>query len=456
MKLPLNRALGLTLLAFMSVQFSLPGNATAEDKSAPDTGRLRVKVTPEEAYIWVDDKAASHRSSTLKLTPGEHKITVYNYGYQPETHKINILAGQHDELTVALKPAGQPVSGPWGRIQIEGVPGDALVFLNGTTPEFFVGHADEMNNHIYGDQQLIVPVGMQQVHVLANKTEEEIWAGTVEVKQNERVVIYTKNPSDKQLVYKHWPEGAKLAQLKRFEASTATATIAVAPVQGKLVVDHNEIKCNEPVTLSWDSTDAANTIVKANENPLGYARHGAVETRPRQTTKYEFHAAGPGGTVNSDATVNVDNTVKTSLTPAASELRYVKVGDKVQEQGVTELKWATSNADSIKIDPVGTVTGADGSQTIQPQPQKSSPGPVDETVTYKITASNVCGGENTSVASVHLTGSIEPLQVAAAEPPQPAQELPNTASPLPLLGILSLVFLGAAGILMRIRMKQPT
>jgi hypothetical protein len=81
--------------------------------------------------------------------------------------------------------------------------------------------------------------------------------------------------------------------LKRFEASTATATIAVAPVQGKLVVDHNEIKCNEPVTVSWDSTDAANTIVKANENPLGYARHGAVETRPRQTTKYEFHAAGP-------------------------------------------------------------------------------------------------------------------------------------------------------------------
>jgi hypothetical protein len=221
-------------------------------------------------------------------------------------------------------------------------------------------------------------------------------------------------------------------------------------------VDHNQVKCNEPVTVSWDSTDAANTIVKANENPLGYARHGAVETRPRQTTKYEFHAAGPGGTVNSDATVNVDNTVKTSLTPAASELRYVKVGDKVQEQGVTELKWATSNADSIKIDPVGTVTGADGSQTIQPQPQKSSPGPVDETVTYKITASNVCGGENTSVASVHLTGSIEPLQVAAAEPPQPAQELPNTASPLPLLGILSLVFLGAAGILMRIRMKQPT
>jgi hypothetical protein len=415
---------------------------------------LRVKVTPEEAYIWVDDKAASHRNSTLKLTPGEHKITVNNYGYQPETHKINILAGERSELTVALKPAGKPVSGPWGRIQIEGVPGDALVFLNGTSPEFFVGHADEMNNHIYGDQQLIVPVGKQQVHVLANKTENEIWAGTVEVKENERVVIYTKYPPDKQLVYKHWPEGAKLGHLKRFEAGTATATIVVAPVQGKLAVDHNQVKCDDPVTVSWDSTDAAHTIVKANDKPLGYAQNGAVEARPHQTTKYEFHAAGPGGIVNSDATVNVDNTVTTSLAPAASELRYVKVGDNVQEQGATQLKWTASNADSIKIDPIGTVTGADGSQTIQASPQKSSPGPIDETVTYKITATNVCGGANTSVASVHLTGSIEPLQVAAAEPPpQPEQELPNTASPLPFLGILSLVFLGGAGILMRVRMK---
>ena len=450
MKTQMSRVLALALFALAGMQFSLLVNATSEDKSAANTGQLRVIVAPEEAYIWVDDKATSHRSTTLKLAPGEHKITVYNYGYQPETRKVNMLTGQRDQLTVNLKPAGKPVSGPWGRIQIEGVPGDALVFLNGTTPEFFVGHADEMNNHIFAEQQLIVPVGKHQVHILANKTEKEIWAGSVQVKENERVVIYTKKPPAEQLVYKRWPEGAKLGHLKRFDASTSTATIAVAPVQGKLAVSHNQVKCDEPVTVSWDSTDAANTIVKANENPLGDARNGAVETRPHQTTKYEFHAAGPGGTINSDATVNVDTTVKASLAPAASELRYVKVGDKVQEQGTTELKWKASNANSIKIDPVGTVTGADGSQTIQAQPQRSSPGPIDETVTYKITATNVCGGEDTSVASVHLTGSIGPLQVAAAEPPPP---LPDTASPLPLLGILGLVFLGAAGILRRIRMK---
>jgi LPXTG-motif cell wall-anchored protein len=148
--------------------------------------------------------------------------------------------------------------------------------------------------------------------------------------------------------------------------------------------------------------------------------------------------------------VNVDNTVKTSLSPTTSEQRYVKVGDKVQEQGTTELKWTATNADSVKIDPLGVVTGAGGSPTIQISPEKNSPGPVDETHTYKITATNICGGSATSVATVHLTGSIGPEQVAAAEPPP---ELPNTASPLPLVGLTGLLFLGTGSILKRRRMK---
>jgi LPXTG-motif cell wall-anchored protein len=140
------------------------------------------------------------------------------------------------------------------------------------------------------------------------------------------------------------------------------------------------------------------------------------------------------------------------LSPATSEQRYVKVGDKVQEQGATQLNWTATNADSVKIDPLGVVTGAGGNPTIQISPEKDSPGPVDETHTYKITATNICGGSATSVATVHLTGSIdpEPQVVAAAEPPP---ELPNTASPLPLLGLTGLLFLGTGSLLKRRRMK---
>jgi hypothetical protein len=463
MKIWSSRFLAIVLLAIASTSLSIaqdPQDAkpTAQDakpdKSDKGTGKVHVSVMPEEAYIWVDGKPVTHRSNSLSLAPGEHKIAVYNYGYQPEVHNVTVVAGQSQDIKALLKPVGAKVSGPWGRIQIEGVPGNALVFLNGTTPEFFVGHADMMNNHIIGDQQLIVPAGAQQVHVLANKTGDQIWAGPVVVKENQRVIIYTKNKPNKQLVYKNWPEGKKMNALSRFEAGTATARIVVAPVTGKLVVDRQEIKCDQPVKLSWSSTDAANTTVKANDQPLAYSRTGEMEAQPKQTTKYEFRAAGPGGIVTSDATVNVNNAVKTSLTPDAAEIRYVKVGDTVQEQGSTELKWTATNADSVTIDPVGTVSGTNGSQTVQASPQQSNAGPVDETVTYKITATNVCGGSDTSTASVHVTGSIGPEQVAAAEPPpEPAPELPATASPLPLLALLGVVSVGAGGILRRMRTR---
>jgi len=436
--------IGLLVLAGTNFIAQDTPHPAGDTGSAGTMGKVHVSVFPEEAYIWVDDKPASHRSSTLKLPAGEHKIAVYNYGYLPEVHNVTVKGGENQDLSANLRPVDKPVSGPWGRIQIEGVPGDALVFLNGTTPEFFVGHADEMNNNIFGEQKLIVPVGKHEVHVLANKTNQEIWSGPVEVTQNDRVIIYAKDPPGKQLVYKRWPEGAQLSGLKRFDAGTATATIAVAPVAGKIAVDRQSINCNEPVKVSWDSTDAANIVVKENQKPIAYGKSGAVEERPRQTTKYEFHAAGPGGIVTSEATVNVDTAVKASLTPTTPEMRYVKVGDKVQEQGSTELRWTAANADSVKIDPIGAVEGQSGSQTIQANPSQNGPGKVDETVTYKLTATNVCGGSDTTTASVHVTGSIEPEQVAMAEPPP---ELPATASPLPLLGLLGVVCLGAGGVI---------
>jgi LPXTG-motif cell wall-anchored protein len=151
--------------------------------------------------------------------------------------------------------------------------------------------------------------------------------------------------------------------------------------------------------------------------------------------------------------VNVDTTVKASITPAAPEIRYVKVGDKVEEQGSTDLKWSATNANSVTIDPGGAVSGTSGTQTVQASPQQSNPGPVDETLTYKITATNDCGGSDTSTASVHVTGSIGPEQVAAAEPP-PEPELPATASPLPLLALLGIASAGAGAMLRRKRIMQ--
>lgn len=438
------RFLPIAILFIAGISYSI---AQDKNKKTVDKGEVYVTVLPEQAYIWVDGKPMSHRNSLLHLPVGEHTIMVGNYGYETESAKITVEKGQYQEVHAKLKPKGAPVSGPWGRIQIEGVNGSALVFLNGTTPEFFVGHADEFNNNFMNKQQLLVPVGSHQLNIVRNNSDKTIWSGPVEVKANKRLILYANQGKQGKIIYKDWGEGGKMKSVKRFEAGTATATVAVAPVTGKFGADHQQVGCNQPVQLNWASEGVGKTTVVANGQTLSDSATGQLTVQPKETTKYEFRAAGPGGIVTSETTVQVDKTVQTALSTSVPEVRYVKVGDKLQEEGTADLIWKASNADSIQIDPIGTVSES-GSQTVKASPKQQTEGPIDETQEYKITATNVCGGTSTSVASLRVTGSIEPEQVAAVEPPP---ELPQTSSPLPLLALLGAGLLGGGGLLRMIR-----
>lgn len=447
MSIEAKRCFAIVLLAMACTGLSLAQQdpKKGEDKSArQEQGRIYVRVSPEEAYIFVDGKPMNHRSSHVVVPPGEHTITVYNYGYAPQTQKVTVVAGKNPDIVARLKPAGERVSGPWGRIQIEGAPSNAAVFLNGTTPEFFVGHVDEMNNNFMATQRLIVPSGTHQLAIVRPVSGQTVWAGPVEVKEDKRLIVYVRGEGAPKMVYKDWGNGKKIKSLKRFEAGTASATIAIAPVSGKLAADQTSVQCNQPVKLSWSSNGATETTVSANNEKVAESATGELNVKPKQTTKYEFRAAGPGGVVSTASTVNVDTAVHTSLTPSTQELRFVKVGDKVQEQGSANLNWTASNADSVRLEPMGPVQGNSGSETVQAAPQQTSIGPVDETQTYQLTASNVCGGSDTSTAALHVTGSIEGEPVAQAEPPP---KLPATATPLPLLALLALASLGAGGVL---------
>jgi hypothetical protein len=93
---------------------------------------------------------------------------------------------------------------------------------------------------------------------------------------------------------------------------------------------------------------------------------------------------------------------------------------------------------------------------VQASPKQANEGPLDETQSYQLTATNQCGGSETRTVALHLTGSIEPEQIAQAEPPPeptPEPKLPATASPLPLLALFGIASTGA-GMLVR-RMRKP-
>ena len=59
-------------------------------------GKLVLHVRPDQAYVFADGRAISEASKIyyLKLSAGEHKIELVNYGYAASTQTITITAGK--------------------------------------------------------------------------------------------------------------------------------------------------------------------------------------------------------------------------------------------------------------------------------------------------------------------------------------------------------------------------
>ena len=346
-------------------------------------GKLIVHANPREAYIYADGKPiVEARGHHVALPAGEHKIDLYNYGYKPESRNVTIEAHKTTVIDVTMQAIPGTVSGPWGCITLEGAP-RAAVLLNGKDPAvFFVGHGDEFNNEWVWKQELVVPAGKHELTVA--EAGHDPWTTAVDVAANQRVVVDAYKGVRKTVA---WPRGEQLKSLPRFKAGTASAEVVIQKVTGQFSSSVAQINCGDSAHLTWSSEGAAVTTL--NDAPVGAS--GDQTVQPKQTTDYKFMAAGPGGIYNGDATVNVNAAISASLSVSPAEVRYHKVGDKVDQQGTTTVTWSAPNADSVSVDPLGSV-GATGNREIQITPTKTSTGPIDETVTYTLHAGNACGG----------------------------------------------------------------
>jgi outer membrane protein OmpA-like peptidoglycan-associated protein len=230
--------------------------------------------------------------------------------------------------------------------------------------------------------------------------DKEVWSGPVEVPANQRVVIDIPKGVRKTIP---WPRGEKLGTLPRFKVGTASATVAVAKPSAELSASAPQVNCGDASQLKWSSSDAPRVEI----TPIGaVAPSGEQAVQPKQSRTYQLTAVGPGGTATSSTTVNVNTAVQADLQLAPSEVRYKRVGDKVVEEGSTALNWTASNASTVSIDPLGPVD-LNGSRTLPIVPKKTDLGPVDETVSYTLIASNGCGGSETKTATLHIVGLIE-------------------------------------------------
>jgi hypothetical protein len=246
--------------------------------------KVRIEVKPKQAYVFVDGSTFGHGSRNISVVPGSHTIGVYNYGFKPEVREVSLNEGNNTALDFSLVAVPGSTSGSWGRLQIEGA-AKAAVYLNGKTPDYFVGHGDEFNNS--GDwfncctQQLVVPAGTHEVTVVGEHAKA-LWSGSVTVPANQRVILNVA--SGKQKV-KPWPEGAAMSSLPRFTAGTASASIAVAPVSGSVSAAPAQINCGDSSRVAWQTSETVQSVITADAETLKQAEpSGDLSVQPKKTT----------------------------------------------------------------------------------------------------------------------------------------------------------------------------
>lgn len=112
-------------------------------------GKLKTKVQPADASVWIDGKYVGHvdqfngPGQELYLSPGEHEVTFSIAFYKD--HKMSVTAEPNKTVVIEQQLARSDEripTGPFANVKIKvRNPDKAAVLVN----DRFIGHVDEMN-----------------------------------------------------------------------------------------------------------------------------------------------------------------------------------------------------------------------------------------------------------------------------------------------------------------------
>ncbi len=272
------RRLGYLLTLVMAI-------ALAATAGFAQDGKLKIKVTPKQAYVFVDGQAIREGNHSISLPAGKHTVVVVNYGYKSSTQDVNIDAGKSTPLEVKLEAIGGNVAGPFGDIELKGDE-RAAVLSNGTTPDYFVGHVDEFNCDWIWHQNLLLPAWNASPDRHAPGQNDLV--GRRDVVANKKVTVHLIRTARKRPV--DWKRGEKLKDVPRFKAGIASA----AGGRGARYRQLQRRQCQHQLRADRNSELADGETVDANISGIGTVQPSGSQTvSPHATTNYDFSATAP-------------------------------------------------------------------------------------------------------------------------------------------------------------------
>lgn len=82
--------------------------AKALEGMAVPQGQVELVVSPDDANVEVDGRPSGKRSATLALDEGEHVLAIAKAGFETETRRLSVRAGEKTRLAIALRPSTPP------------------------------------------------------------------------------------------------------------------------------------------------------------------------------------------------------------------------------------------------------------------------------------------------------------------------------------------------------------
>lgn len=123
-------------------------------------------------------------------------------------------------------------------------------------------------------------------------------------------------------------------------------------------VNPTAVNAGGAATLTWSTTDATSVAIAPNLGAFGPIGH--VQVIPNATTTYSAVATGSGGSAEARVALTVEPAI-----PGLPSIEFFANPPVIIRGQSTLLTWSTTNATSVRIDPLGTF-GPSGSLSIQP------------------------------------------------------------------------------------------